>query len=133
MYIVKEKDNFLCKKKEHFISRAQFRHHFFLLFLFKLVKMKNDSIQPNVHRKSDSDLKNSLIVIFDLRDRNCDYVIWINEKSFARLVIIDLDQVFVRHALSQTFDIIRIFRFVRINKTICHTDFNLIHIDTFLS
>ena len=94
MYIVKEKDNFL-RKKEHFISRAQFRHYFFLLSSFKLVKMKNDPIQLNVHRKSDKDRKNSLIVTFDLRDRNCDYVIWINEKSFARLVIIDLDQVFV--------------------------------------
>ena len=51
------------QKKEHFISRAQFRHDFFFLSSFSFVKMKNDPIQPNVYVKSDKDLKNSLTVI----------------------------------------------------------------------
>ena len=63
MYIVKEKDNFFMQKKEHFISRAQFRHYFFFLSSSSFVKMKNDPIQPNVHIKSDKDLKNPLTVI----------------------------------------------------------------------
>ena len=106
MYNVKEKDNFFMQKKNTLFHVLSLDIISFSCLHLVLQKMKNDPIQPNVHRKSDRDLKNSLIVIFDLRDRNCDYVIRINEKFFARLVIINLDQVFVRHVLSQTFDVI---------------------------
>ena len=84
MYVVKEKDHFLAYQKStllHVLYLLEFFQSLSLLLV--LVKSKYVPIQPNTHMKSDKDLKNSLIVIFDLRDRDCDHTIWIDEKLLA--------------------------------------------------